>query len=51
MNLTFEILSYILAGLLLGYYLDKSCDSMPINMIILTIIGFIGAIYKISIKK
>jgi len=51
MDISFEILSYIIVGLIIGYYLDTKFNSMPLCIIIFTIMGFASSIYKLSKRK
>lgn len=42
-----ELFSGIIVGLFLGYQLDKYLETIPLFMIILTILGLIGAFWNI----
>lgn len=47
MNLTIELISGLLAGLVIGYYIDSWFNTKPIFLIICFILGFCGAFLNI----
>jgi F0F1-type ATP synthase assembly protein I len=47
LGVAFELPATILAGLLVGYFLDKSLDTSPWLLITLTAAGFIGAFVRL----
>jgi len=41
-----EFLANVLAGALLGFVIDKYCDTAPVGMIFFIIMGFVGGVYR-----
>ena len=41
-----EFLANVLAGALLGFVIDKYCDTAPVGMIFFIIMGYVGGVYR-----